>query len=51
VVVTHDQQVAGRMRREVRMLDGRIISDTAAGTGETQERLAGWPGRPEGGDR
>jgi putative ABC transport system ATP-binding protein len=51
VVVTHDQQVAGRMRREVRMRDGRIISDTAAGTGETQERLAGWPGRPEGGDR
>jgi putative ABC transport system ATP-binding protein len=33
VVVTHDQQVAGRMRRQVRMLDGRIISDTAAGAG------------------
>ena len=28
VVVTHDQQVAARMRRQVRMLDGRIISDT-----------------------
>jgi putative ABC transport system ATP-binding protein len=28
VVVTHDQQVAARMRREVRMLDGRIIADT-----------------------
>jgi putative ABC transport system ATP-binding protein len=28
VVVTHDQQVAARMRRRVRMLDGRIISDT-----------------------
>jgi putative ABC transport system ATP-binding protein len=48
VVVTHDQQVAGRMRRQVRMLDGRIISDTAAGTDETGERL--WPGQP-GGDR
>jgi putative ABC transport system ATP-binding protein len=28
VVVTHDQQVAARMRRQVRMLDGRIVSDT-----------------------
>ena len=52
VVVTHDQLVAGRMRRQVRMLDGRIVSDTAAGpaapTGrcgpdESGERLAGWP--------
>jgi putative ABC transport system ATP-binding protein len=33
VVVTHDQQVAGRMRRLVAMLDGRIVSDTAAGQG------------------
>ena len=31
VVVTHDQQVAAAMRRQVRMLDGRIISDIAAG--------------------
>ncbi len=30
VVVTHDQAVAGRMRREVRMLDGRIVSDAAS---------------------
>jgi putative ABC transport system ATP-binding protein len=30
VVVTHDQQVAARMRRQVRMLDGLIISDTGA---------------------
>jgi putative ABC transport system ATP-binding protein len=28
VVVTHDQAVAGRMRRQVRMLDGQIVSDT-----------------------
>ena len=28
VVVTHDQQVAARMHRQVRMVDGRIIADT-----------------------
>jgi putative ABC transport system ATP-binding protein len=58
VVVTHDQQVAARMRRQVRMLDGRIVSDTAAGPGTATpaapwqdaatERIAGWPGPPEG---
>jgi putative ABC transport system ATP-binding protein len=31
MIVTHDQQVAARTRRQVRMLDGRIISDSAAG--------------------
>jgi putative ABC transport system ATP-binding protein len=31
VVVTHDEQVAARARRQLRMLDGRIVSDTAAG--------------------
>jgi putative ABC transport system ATP-binding protein len=60
VVVTHDQQVAARMRRQVRMLDGRIISDSPAGSGqaaarpaawpdEAAGRLAGWPCPPEGG--
>jgi putative ABC transport system ATP-binding protein len=29
VVVTHDQLVAARMRRQVQMLDGRIVSDAA----------------------
>jgi putative ABC transport system ATP-binding protein len=29
VVVTHDELVADRMRRQVRMLDGRIVSDNA----------------------
>jgi putative ABC transport system ATP-binding protein len=28
MVVTHDEAIAARMRRQVRMLDGRIISDT-----------------------
>jgi putative ABC transport system ATP-binding protein len=51
VVVTHDQQVAGRMRRQVRMLDGRIVSDTADHAAsrwpdEAEERLAGWPEDP-----
>jgi len=50
VVVTHDQAIAARMRRQVRMLDGHIISDSGAGDGraaaampgETGERLAAW---------
>jgi putative ABC transport system ATP-binding protein len=33
IVVTHDHAVAGRMRRQVQMLDGRITSDTAAPAG------------------
>jgi putative ABC transport system ATP-binding protein len=51
VVVTHDEQVAARMHRQVRMLDGRIVSDTAAGADEAGERLAGWGPPPEGGHR
>jgi putative ABC transport system ATP-binding protein len=56
VVVTHDEQVAARMQRQVRMLDGRIISDTAAEAvtawpDAARERLAGWPGQPERGLR
>ncbi|HTV98897.1 MAG TPA: ABC transporter ATP-binding protein [Streptosporangiaceae bacterium] len=31
MIVTHDQQVAARTCRQVRMLDGRIISDSSAG--------------------
>ncbi len=51
VVVTHDQQVAARMRRQVRMLDGRIVSDTAPGADEAGERVAGGTRPPEGGAR
>ncbi|HEX3931936.1 MAG TPA: ABC transporter ATP-binding protein [Nocardioides sp.] len=32
VVVTHDEHVAARMPRQVEMLDGRIVTDTAAPT-------------------
>ena len=31
IVVTHDEAVASRMHRQVRMTDGRIVSDTAEG--------------------
>ncbi len=62
VVVTHDEQVAARMRRQVRMLDGRIVSDTEAGPAHgaarsaawpdtSPERIAGWPGTLRGGTR
>jgi putative ABC transport system ATP-binding protein len=57
VVVTHDEQVAARMRRQVRMLDGRIISDNtpapvpgpAPTAGHDAARAAGWP--DEAGER
>src|SRR6516225_1056896 len=58
VAVTHDQLVASRMRRQVRMLDGRIVSDTAAGPAVTptgrpgpDERGKPLAGRPSPGER
>jgi putative ABC transport system ATP-binding protein len=31
LVITHDNQIAARLHRQVHMLDGRIIKDTASG--------------------
>jgi putative ABC transport system ATP-binding protein len=45
VVVTHNERVADRMGRQVEMLDGQIISDSAAG------RATGWPRPAERGAR
>ena len=58
VVVTHDQAIAARMRRQVQVLDGRIVSDTgpspvpamSPGWDAANERLAGWPGSRAAGE-
>ncbi|MGN6177027.1 MAG: ABC transporter ATP-binding protein [Streptosporangiaceae bacterium] len=52
VVVTHDHAIAARMRRQVQMLDGQIVSDAAAAGpatrgGEAGERLAGFRRRSQ----
>jgi putative ABC transport system ATP-binding protein len=46
VVVTHDQAIAGRMHRQIEMLDGRVITDNA-----TAHRPARHPGARHPGAR
>ncbi|MCW2752213.1 MAG: hypothetical protein JWR83_3323, partial [Aeromicrobium sp.] len=32
VIITHDQEISGSLPRQVRMLDGRVVSDSASRT-------------------
>ena len=38
VVITHDREVASRLRRQVQMLDGRIVSDSQRDTSHRPDR-------------
>jgi putative ABC transport system ATP-binding protein len=52
VLITHDRGIAGRAPRQIEMLDGRIVTDTARtppSPGAAQERLARVPGPAQGG--
>src|SRR5262249_1541383 len=53
VLITHDRGIAARAPRQIDMLDGRIVTDTArtapSPDGEAAERLARLPGPAQGG--
>ena len=50
IVVTHDHAIAARARRQVEMLDGRIVADTGTGTAPAPPaRAAFCAARPSGG--
>jgi predicted ABC-type transport system involved in lysophospholipase L1 biosynthesis ATPase subunit len=39
VVITHDHAIAGRMHRQIEILDGRIVADTGAAAPVRNESL------------
>jgi putative ABC transport system ATP-binding protein len=53
VIITHDRGIASRLPRQIQMLDGRIVTDTArtapAPGGAADQRLARVPGPAQGG--
>ena len=57
VLITHDRGIAARAPRQIDMLDGRIVTDTARvtpaipGGGAPAGRLARLPGPAQGGTR
>jgi putative ABC transport system ATP-binding protein len=47
VIITHDQRIAAEMPRQIVMLDGRIVADSAAATAGTSS-VGEFPGAAEG---